>query len=496
MNVKLIHLAGASLSTLALLSATSSAQANVHHKTHKHAGVATPTQESVEITELKAEVDSLQSRLDAQEAAQRVTADQAATAQATAQAAQGQVAQVAARTANVSGQIKSAINTNAPSASSTTVSGTLFLDASNIVQRSVNGAGAKSTVVPSGTGVDIKRAYLSVDHTFNKTFSADLTVDFQASGAYSKNVNLSGANIYIKNAYLQAKIADPLIVRLGVAPLPWTGYVDGITGQRYIEQSVTDRLKLANTADYGVHVLGTLGDPKGFNITYAASAVNGGGYKNPNRSNNVDIEGRVALAYHGFNAAVGGYTGKFGNDTQAIVAPTAQVRTASRLDALVAYKGPVLGHAVTVGAEYFWTKDNNFLGINSAGANPLTVSQTEIFGDGYSAFASVNVTPKISLFGRYDWTRPQVSEAPTATTPYTHETFYDAGLSYAATKGVDISLVYKHDKLRNLNANTASTIALTTQDAGLTTGAGTGSAPYSLGSASYDEFGIFTQVKF
>ncbi len=477
---------GVCLAALGVAGFATSAEAKTQRHGHKRTAAALHNHDAGEISELKAQLNALQTRLDAQEAAQRITADQASAATASAQATQAKVAQVstqlASNSAAVSGQIKSAINANAASSSGTTVSGLLFLNASNLVLRSVDGAGVQNTNAPSGTGVDIKRAYLAVDHKFNKTFSANLTTDFNASGAYSKNVALSGANVYIKFAYLQAKFGDPLTVRLGAAALPWIGYVDSITGTRYIEQSITDRLKLGSTADYGVHVFGTIGNSKGLSLSYAASAINGGGFKNPTRTNSVDLEGRVSVAYHGLNAGVGGYTGKLAGDVQAVATP---IRTSSRVDALLAYKGSIAKHAFTIGGEYFWTKNNNFL-------SALTIAQPETFSDGYSGFASVNVTPKILLFGRYDWSRPNALAVRAANSPYSHESFYNLGASYAATKGVDIALVYKHDRLSSANPG-VSAANLTTQDAILAPGPVVGGV---AGKASYNEIGVFTQVRF
>ena len=78
--------------------------------------------------------------------------------------------------------------------------------------------------------------------------------------------------------------------------------------------------------------------------------VDGGGYRNVKVTNSVDVEGRVSLNYKGFYAAVGGYTGKLGNDTEGAVDAD---HTATREDALVGYKNKMFN----VGAEYFHAKN-------------------------------------------------------------------------------------------------------------------------------------------
>ncbi len=61
--------------------------------------------------------------------------------------------------------------------------------------RALQGAG-------NGINFDIKRFYIGVDHTFNSMFSANVTTDTTYDSGSSTG------QIYIKKAYLQAKI-DP-----------------------------------------------------------------------------------------------------------------------------------------------------------------------------------------------------------------------------------------------------------------------------------------------
>ncbi len=61
----------------------------------------------------------------------------------------------------------------------TTVGGQAFFDFSNISQQQGQTNGTDPSVAPSGTGFDVKRFYLIVDHTFNDIWSANLTTDAQ-----------------------------------------------------------------------------------------------------------------------------------------------------------------------------------------------------------------------------------------------------------------------------------------------------------------------------
>ncbi len=183
----------------------------------------------------------------------------------------------------------------------TTVGGKAFIDFTNIDQTS---DGTKQAA--SGTGADVKRFYLSVTHDFDKTWSANATTDFNYTSTTSET------QLFIKKAYVQAKLSDAFVARLGSADLPWIPFVEDLYGYRYVENVLIDRLKFGTSADWGVHAGGKLLDGQ---FSYAASAVNGNGYKNPTRSQSLDVEGRVAyVPVTGLTIAVGFHSGKEGKD--------------------------------------------------------------------------------------------------------------------------------------------------------------------------------------
>jgi len=511
MSSKISILAGSGLTALAMLSTASAVDARTAHKhscttaedhNHKcarvkyvwvpvgthhgkrhHMAAAAPAAPSTEVADLRAKVDALTARLEAEEAANRATADQAAAASAQT-AALG--TQIAANKAAVAGQVKSAINAGMPKSNwsaETKVTGVVFFNASSINQQTVSPAGVATKTKPSGFGFDVKRAYVGIDHTFNKTWSASILLDAQAGNtAYASNASLAGANIYLKNAFVQGKLNDALAVRVGVIPTPWYPFVEGIYGQRYVQETITDRLKIGSSADYGVQILGTLGDPKGFNVTYVANVEDGGGYKNPTRTNSVDIEGRVAANYKGFTAAVGGYSGKLAADSQGdtftngLLSP----RTATREDALLAYTNA----RFRLGGEWFWAK-NFSQALVLGGPAPLAPGgATQDVATGWSVFSTVYVTPKWSVFGRYDRTQPSQYISPNR-----REDYFNLGLTYSPVKVVDLSLVYKRDILNN------NAVTYAGQLGSINTQNGTfGAAGAAKG--TFDEVGLFGQVKF
>ena len=173
------------------------------------------------------------------------------------------------------------------------IGGRMFFDLTNIDKTS-NG---KDTAA-SGTGLDVKRFYLTVDHKFNDIWSANLTTDFQYSSA------IGNTELFVKKAYVQGSFDPAFNLRVGAADMPWIPYVEKFYGMRYVENTLTDRLKYGNSSDWGLHGFGNLGN----NFNYAVSVVSGAGYKNPTRSKGMDVEGRVAYTPNeNFVVAVGGY---------------------------------------------------------------------------------------------------------------------------------------------------------------------------------------------
>ncbi len=293
----------------------------------------------------------------------------------------------------------------------TSVSGRMYADFTHISQdNSDTGKTDKS-----GTGLDVKRFYLGIDHRFDDIWSANLTTDFSY-------VSHDGqTNLFVKKAYVQGRFDQALVFRAGSADMPWIGFVENYYGFRYVEKTITDRLKYGNSADWGLHLGGDIGAGRALN--YAVSVVNGNGYKNPSRSRGVDIEGRVGFVpFENMVIAVGGYSGNRGEEKQNLDA----LHTARRGDVLVAYASETF----RLGGEYFAAKNwNNVL-------SPLTDN-----ADGYSFWGSVNLADDFTLFARYDYASLSKHLDPKAS-----DVYYNVGLEYQVTPGFKLAAVYKHQK--------------------------------------------------
>jgi len=302
----------------------------------------------------------------------------------------------------------------------TTVGGRMFADLSSKDNKD-DGTGVKSS--DSGIGTDAKRFYLIANTTFNSVWSAKFETDIGDAGAKRYDV-------FVKNAYLQAKLDDAAIFRIGAADAPWTSFVDMLYGQRYIENAFTDSLSFANTADWGMHFLGSAA---GNLVSYAFSVVNGKGYSSPSRSKTVDFEGRVSIEpVEGLTFGIGGYSGKRGLETDAAPAK----HTASRFDAVANW---VVG-PVKIGGEYFTAHDWNQV---------TTVAQDK--ADGYSGWLQLKVARDWTLFDRYDSANPSKDLKPALKYDYDN-----VGVQWQVAKPVMASLVYKYAEVKNGTLSTSN----------------------------------------
>lgn len=402
---------------------------------------AAPTAD--DIAALRAQIAALEAKVDQLQAAQ------------TSQAAQ---------VAKVASQVPvPPLNPAAPGWwGSTTISGKSFLNVSNIDQTSTDLAGNKTGNIQNGTQTELKRFYVGIEHKFNDVFSGNITTDFR----YNSNGTSKDVLVYVKKAYLQAKLNPGLTVRVGVADLPWVPFVEGLYGYRFVENTLIDRTKFGTSADWGVHVLGSFANNL---VSYQVSAINGAGYKTLTRSSNtIDLEGRLSVnPIKAVTLGVGGYTGELGksNDTVNVG------HRATRLNAVAAYTDK----RIRAGIEYFWAKNwNNITTAPVPLPAPVTPNDKS---HGWSAFGSFAFTPQIALFGRYDWVKPTETEILGTGGPV-RDRYFNAGVDYKPIPPLDLALVYKHERANNGFINTSN---------GLVGG---------LDKGTYDEFGLFGQFAF
>jgi hypothetical protein len=300
----------------------------------------------------------------------------------------------------------------------------------------------------SGVGVDVKRFYFTVTHDFDAVWSAQLQSDNGDQGARRYDV-------FVKKAFIQAKLSPAATFRLGSADMPWVPFVEGLYGFRYFEQTVTDNLSFGTSADWGLHFLGKAAADT---VGYQFSVVNGKTYSNPTRTQSVDFEGRLSFEpIKGLTLGVGGYSGKRGNDTDA----TPARHTAQRLDGLVAYVNP----RFRLGAEYFQADNWNTV---------LSTSMDK--SEGFSGWAAFSPSEKLTLTGRYDAVEPSQDLKPDL-----EETYYNLGAQWRFNKSLAGLLGYKHQEV---------------EGGTLSTGNGTIGSTNPKRQGKYDEIGLWAVYDF
>lgn len=365
---------------------------------------------------------------------------------------------------------------------STSVGGQVFLDVSHISQQQEQKDGSEKDVPPTGTGFDVKRFYLSVDHQFNDMWSANLTTDAQFSS--STTAGSGGvAEVFIKKLYLQAKINDAFVVHAGAYTTPWAPFVESLYGYRWVEKTATDRLGFANTADWGLNATGKLADNL---LTYSASVVNGAGHKNPTRTKDVDFEGRVGVSpISWLTLGAGYYNGHLGQITTAN--ENFASNTATRYDVVAG----VNVSGLRVGAEYFNARNYKSASTKTGvlgGPGGVVVAPDDTTAvvsdkaDGYSTWASYAFNEQFSLFGRYDQ-----SKLSKDVVSGLKDTYYHLGVGFKPTKGIDLGVVYKHEKVDD------GVVSIASADANSSYAIG-GTSPTTGG--KFDEIGLYAQYLF
>jgi hypothetical protein len=265
--------------------------------------------------------------------------------------------------------------------------------------------------------------------------------------------------------------------------MPWDPFAESLYAYRYVEKTITDRLGYSNTTDWGLNASGT-GGANGM-FSYAASVVNGAGFKNPTRTKSVDFEARIsAKPIDWLNVGVGYYTGHLGQITAAN--EDFPHNRATRFDAAAG----VLVAGLRVGVEYFNAKNYktvNSLATSALGAssivNTATIAPVSDRADGISSYAAYSFLQNSwSVFARYDTAKLSKDVAPNLKDKY-----FNIGVAYKPLKTLDFALVYKNEKVENGSTSVSG---------------GNANGSYTIGGANgthdgrFEEVGIFAQWSF
>lgn len=292
-------------------------------------------------------------------------------------------------------------------APATRVSTQIFVNASQLDRDGV-------TRDDEGLAVDLKRAFINVDHRFNERWSMQVTTDLQ----WLRNSQAS--DLWLRHAYLQRSFGKGSWLRLGNAPLPWIQQESAREGFRYVDAGLIARTRMGSTADYGAHGQYSRGD-----LVYAASVVTGGGYQKPRLGRRADVEARVGwMPAKGVELAAGGYRGTRAQDA----GNRPREHTAQRWNAMASW----VGERGRVGAQYFHAQDWNRI------TRPGSDDQR-----GWSAWASYRLTPAYALFARHEQTRMSLD-----IDPRTRERYDQLGVEWKPNGHLRLAMVGKRVEQR------------------------------------------------
>lgn len=295
----------------------------------------------------------------------------------------------------------------------TRVSGQIYLDGTYL---ETDSHGTHS----EGAGADLTRFYINLEHRYSPVWSVKLTTDINWMR------DQRPTDLWLKHAYLEGAFSKALVLRVGIADMPWDGFVSTWQGYRYIGRPLLTRLDYGASADWGAHVLGTLGS--GGRWQYAAAVVTGSSYKSPRVGDRADVEFRLGWQPSAHTiVAVGGYDGTRAQDG----GDHPGYHTARRWNALAAYADT----RFRLGAEMFQALDWN-----------QVRSPRSDRASGWSAWASVALAPRWAVFARHDQTRTSEWLDPSQ-----RDRYEQLGLEWSVSQQCKLAMVYKHERRADAN---------------------------------------------
>ncbi|WP_051176249.1 hypothetical protein [Luteimonas mephitis] len=262
-----------------------------------------------------------------------------------------------------------------------------------------------------GLALELTRFFVNARVDLDSEWSAHITTDV----VWTRNDDPSSP--WLRYAYLQRRLGDAAVLRLGSAPLPWINAESAQKGYRYVDAGLVSRSGLGTSADYGLHMQGGDG---WFN--YGLSVVTGGGYKRPRLGRRADVEARFGWTpVESVELAVGGYRGSLARKgVDGRHPPLAQ-----RWNVLTTWTGK----RAKVGAQYI--RAHNWSGVPCR-------------SHGWSGWSSYQIARTGAVFVRHDHTSP--SREPAAPLA---ERYSQVGVEWKASDYLRVALVGKQMELKS-----------------------------------------------
>jgi polyhydroxyalkanoate synthesis regulator phasin len=244
----------------------------------------------------------------------------------------------------------------------------------------------------------IKRGYFRVTKTFVPWFDAHMTFDVSQTKDDGSSLDGSVA-VRIKYAFGKFNLPDMAFLtkpyfEAGIVHMPWLDFEEHVNFYRCQDTMFLERNKTFNSADFGVTFVsllgGTMDEEYQHDVNHyypgrygsmSLGIYNGSGYHSSEKNENKTLEGRLTVRplpdiVPGLQLSYFGIYGKGNKDTE----PDWTVNLP-----FVSYEHKY----VTLTGQYYWGTGNQ------SGAD-------ENKKDGYSFFAEVKPTDKVSIIGRYD----------------------------------------------------------------------------------------------
>ena len=153
--------------------------------------------------------------------------------------------------------------------------------------------GVKQPDPGDDNGLAVDRFYLEAKYHANKVWMGRITMDVNNEQGNTTPGLKRNMNVFLKYAYIEGNFMPELQLRLGLSHTPWIDYEQSLWGHRYVSKVASDHFKFDDSSDYGVGLKGKVADGL---IHYWATAINGGGYSNPNKTEGIDYNARVTVA--------------------------------------------------------------------------------------------------------------------------------------------------------------------------------------------------------
>ncbi len=270
-------------------------------------------------------------------------------------------------------------------------------------------------------GFAVDRFYLWVSYQIDNIWSATITTDINNEQDRTGNPGLKrNMNVFVKNAFIQAKFNPAAIVWIGLAGTPWIPYEEGIWAHRFVTNTYVDGYGYDDSADFGVGLKGKVTDGL---FEYHVAAINGGGYSKPNKSDTIDVNGRLTIHPISGMDISGGYRhGDRGTKTFGVTGTTSTLA-----QGLLSYGND---RARLTGGYIRNTKEFGAI---------------ETINKGFDVHGWVKLTDSFGAFARYDNEKQTV----TGNAVEQKRTRYIGGLDYIYNKIVRFSLAFDQQKRSN-----------------------------------------------